>query len=132
MLPAHPDTIPDLAPDCRRVLREEYQRVQVAADAGPLDSVATYDVATGTIPVLVVVPRAHREAMARGEYRGPSWAKYGKAAAVSKGGKRTREEWPDPLTEADYKAARAAIESRRVTLAIAEYKRVAQLWGVEV
>lgn len=30
--PAHPDTISDLAPDCRRVLREEYQRIQIAAD----------------------------------------------------------------------------------------------------
>lgn len=26
----HPDQIPDLAPDCRRVLRDEYQAIQVA------------------------------------------------------------------------------------------------------
>ena len=29
-LPRHPDTIPGLAPDCRRVLRDAYQSIQVA------------------------------------------------------------------------------------------------------
>jgi hypothetical protein len=29
-VPAHPDTIPDLEPDCRRVLRLEYSAILVA------------------------------------------------------------------------------------------------------
>ncbi|MGL4445719.1 MAG: hypothetical protein ACRCU1_18995 [Alsobacter sp.] len=31
-LPAHPDSIPGLETDCRRVLREEFRSIQVAAD----------------------------------------------------------------------------------------------------
>lgn len=129
-MPRHPDTIADLAPDCRRVLREEYQRIQEAADAGPLDTVETYDAATGTVPVTIIVPRTYREAMVRGEYRGPSWSIRGKAAKVTASGRREAEVEPRKPTEDDFRAARRAIESGRVAIAVAEYKRVAAMWGV--
>jgi hypothetical protein len=32
VMPRHPDVIPGLAPDCRRVLRADYEVIQVAAD----------------------------------------------------------------------------------------------------
>jgi len=35
MIPVkHPDTIPGLAPDCRRVLRDDYIAIQVATTCG--------------------------------------------------------------------------------------------------
>lgn len=72
----HPDTIPGLAPDCRRILREEYQRIQVAA---------------------------------------------------SPGDETVELERPDGL-----RMAIARPRVRDVGAAIAEYRRVAKMWGVDV
>lgn len=76
---AHPDTIPGLAPDCRRILRDEYMAIQVAADADRIVEDDSYD------------------------------------APLNAKRARTRDEI-----------------SRDVARAIAEYRRVAEMWGVEV
>ena len=44
-LPQHPDTLTDIAPDCRRVLREAYSIIQVRRakrDRSGLDSAIDY------------------------------------------------------------------------------------------
>ena len=85
MAAVHPDTIPGLSEDCRRVLRRDYQRIQVAEQM-----------------------RVTRERVRNGR---------------------------DAETRAQHEVALSALRTRRdraVARAIAEYRRTAALWGVEV
>lgn len=99
-MPAHPDTIPGLAADCRRVLRADYQRIQVAmsagAEPGPSANAPIHDAATD-------------------RYLTGDAARKARAAAQSQ-------------HESSDKASR----SHAVAAAIAEYRRTAELWGVDV
>ncbi len=81
-LPRHPDTIPNLAPDCRRYLRYEYMEIQ--AIPKPDQS-----------PQLVNLGETEAECAARH--------------------REAKEE-----------------HRRKIAAAIAEYKRVAKMWGVDV
>lgn len=85
-LPRHPDTIPGLAPDCRRVLRDDYMRIQVAA--------------TEHAP----------------HHNAPTWDGLGRAIDTHDADIR------------EFERGRAG----RVAAAVAEYRRTADLWGVEV
>jgi hypothetical protein len=96
MLPRHPDTIPNLAADCRRLLRDEYLRIQTLTDK-PLD----------------LDPR---------DTNTPRWDGNGRCV----GSGETQQEY-------DLRVAEAKEERRgRLAAAIAEYRRVAALWGVDL
>lgn len=85
-MPAHPDTISGLAPDCRRILREEYQKIQAACQTTAGDGIG-YD-----------------------NTRSVEWNSHSARSKRQEEGRTRRQE---------------AINS-----AIAEYRRVANLWNI--
>lgn len=87
----HPDTIAGLAPDCRRVLRQQYDRIHVAVDPERVEPArqVSYVAQNGDI--------------------------------------RFREE-----TRSEVRARASVERARETATAIAEYRRVAAMWGVDV